>query len=136
MQAGRKRRRRGVIVKDCSVIESDAPWQTYGQEGASEHELIGFQRGIGRIETGIALNLEAADHIDNGDQADVPHSGHVHATLGIEFPLIMWGALRLHRWGGQFTVLLIAAREFLGAQQRRDAGTAGQGVLGPAGINP
>ncbi len=56
MQAGRKRRRRGVIVKDCSVIEGDAPWQTYGQEGASEHELIGFQRGISRIETRIALD--------------------------------------------------------------------------------
>src|SRR5437016_14678049 len=89
MQAGRKRRRRGVIVKDCSVIEGDAPWQTYGQEGASEHELIGFQRGISRIETGIALDLETTHHINNGDQTDFPHTRHVHASLSIEFPLVM-----------------------------------------------
>ena len=31
MQAGRKRRRRGVIVKDRSVIEGDAPWQARGK---------------------------------------------------------------------------------------------------------
>ena len=56
MQAGRKRRRRSVIVKDRAVIEGDAPWQARGEFGASEHQLIGFQRGIGRIETGIALD--------------------------------------------------------------------------------
>lgn len=39
----------------------------------------------------------------------------------------MRGCLRLDRWGGQFTVLLIAAREFLGCEQRRNAATAGQG---------
>ena len=114
MQAGRKRRRRGVIVKDCSVIEGDAPWQTYGQEGASEHELIGFQRGISRIETRIALDLKAAYHINNSDETDIAHSRHVHTALGIEFPLVMRCAFRLDRWGREFTVLLIVAREFLG----------------------
>ena len=92
MQAGRKRRRRGVIVKDCSVIEGDAPWQTYGQEGASEHELIGFQRGISRIETRIALDLEAADHSKNGDQTNVPHSRHVHAADAASSSHSSWGA--------------------------------------------
>src|SRR5439155_8021587 len=82
MQAGRKRRRRSVIVKDRAVIEGDAPWQARSQKGASEHQLIGFQRGIGRIETGIALDLEAAQYVNNGDQTDVPHSRHVHAALG------------------------------------------------------
>jgi len=79
-QAGRKRRRRGVIVKDRSGIQGDAAWQARGQEGASEHELIGFQRVIGRIQTGIALDLEAAHYVNNGDQTDVPHSRHVHAA--------------------------------------------------------
>src|SRR6266700_8282619 len=43
--------------------------------------------------------------------------------------------LRLDRWAGHFTVLLIAAREFLGAQQCCNAGATWQGVIGPVGIN-
>ena len=30
--------------------------------------------------------------------------------------------LPLDRWGRQFTLLLLATREFLGGEQRRDAG--------------
>jgi hypothetical protein len=41
MQAGRKRRRRSVLVKDRAVIEGNAPWQARGQKGASEHQLTG-----------------------------------------------------------------------------------------------
>jgi hypothetical protein len=97
MQAGRKRRRRGVIVKDRSVIQGDAPWQARGELGASEHELIGFHGWIGRIETGVALDLEAAHYINNGNQTDFPYSRYVHAVLGIEFPLVMRCPLRLDR---------------------------------------
>ena len=43
-------------------------------------------------------------------------------------------AFRLDRWDGQFTVLLIGAREFLGVEQRCDAGATWQGAIGPAGI--
>ncbi len=92
MQAGRKRRRRGVIVKDRSVIQGDAPWQAYSQESASEHQLIGFQRGIGRIQTGIALDLEAAHCVNNGDQTDVAHSRHVHAADAASSSHSSWGA--------------------------------------------
>ena len=56
MQAGRKRRRGGVIVKDRAVIQGNAPWQAHSQESASEHQLIGPQGGIGRLQTGIALD--------------------------------------------------------------------------------
>ena len=45
MEMGRKRLRRGVLVKDCSMIEGDAPGQARAEFGASEHELIGLQRG-------------------------------------------------------------------------------------------
>ena len=92
MQAGRKRRRRSVIVKDRAVIESDAPWQARGQKGASEHQLIDLQRGIGRIETGIALDLEAAQYVNNGDQTDVPHSRYVHAADAASSSHSSWGA--------------------------------------------
>ena len=47
----------------------------------------------------------------------------------------MWCALRLDHWGGQFTVLLIAARQFLGLEQGCNAGATGQGVICPAPIN-
>jgi hypothetical protein len=117
------------------VIEGDAPWQARGEFGASEHQLLGFHRGIGRIETGRALDLEAAQDVNNGDQTDVPHSRHRHAALGIEFPLVMGCAFRLDRWGGQFTLLLLAPRELLGVEQCRDAGATWQGVLCPAEIN-
>jgi hypothetical protein len=80
MQAGRKRRWRRVLVKDRSVIQRDAPGQAGGEFGASEQELIGFQRGIGRIQTGIALDLKAACSVNTGDQTDVPHTRHVHAA--------------------------------------------------------
>ncbi len=135
MQAGRKWRGRRVIVKDRAVIQRDAPWQAGGHKSASEHQLVGFQRGIGRIHTWIALDLEATHHINNGDQTDVAYSRYVHATLSIEFSLVMRGAFRLDCRGGQVTVLLIAARQFLGTQQRCNAGATGQGVSGPAGIN-
>jgi hypothetical protein len=42
MQAGRKRRGRGVIVKDRPMIERDATGEASGQEGSPQHELIGF----------------------------------------------------------------------------------------------
>jgi len=89
MQAGRKWRWRGIIVKDRSVIERDAAWQAAGQEGTPQHELIGFQRRIGRIETGVAFDLDTADDINNADQRDLANSGNVHAALGIQFPFIM-----------------------------------------------
>ncbi len=136
MQARRKWRRRRIIVKDRSVIQRDAPWQACGQEGTSKQELIGFHGRICRIETRIALDLETTHYIENGDQADVFYSRHVHAVLSIEFLLLMGCAFRLDQWSGQVTMLLIATREFLGAQQRCDEGTAGQGVICPAGINP
>ena len=44
-------------------------------------------------------------------------------------------AFRLDWWGGQFTLLLIATREVLGVEQRRDAGATWQRVICPAGIN-
>jgi hypothetical protein len=56
MQTGGKRGRRGVVVKDGSVIQRDTPGQSAGQEGTSQHELIGGEGGIGRIEAGIALD--------------------------------------------------------------------------------
>jgi hypothetical protein len=91
MQAGRKRRRRSVIVKDRAVIKGDAPWQARGQKGASEHQLIGFQRGIGCIQTRIALDLEAAQYVNNGDQTDVPHSRHMHAADAASSSHSSWG---------------------------------------------
>ena len=60
------------------------------QEGTPQHELIGFQRRIGRIETGVAFDLDTADDINNADQRDLANSGNVHAALGIQFPFIMW----------------------------------------------
>ncbi len=92
MQAGRKRRRRSVIVKDRSVIQGDAPWQARGELGSSEHQLIGFHGWIGRIETGIALDLEAAHYVNNGDQTDVPPSRHVHAADAASSSHSSWGA--------------------------------------------
>jgi hypothetical protein len=91
-QAGRKRRGRGVIIKDRSVIQGDAPWQARGELGMSEHELIGLQGGIGRIETGRVHDLEAADHIKNGDRTDVAHSRHVHAADAASSSHSSWGA--------------------------------------------
>jgi len=118
------------------MIQGDAPGQACHQEGPSEHELVGRERRIGRIQTGIALDLEAADGINHGDETDVAHSRHMHTALGIQLPLIMRCAFRLDRWEGQFTVLLIGAREFLGLEQRRDARATWRGVIGPARINP
>ena len=99
------------------------------RRGSSEHQLIGFDGWIGRVETRIALNLEAAYHIQNGDQKDLSDSRHVHMALRIEFPLVMWCAFRLDRWTGQITVFLIATRELLGFEQRRNSRAAGQGVM-------
>ena len=99
MQTGGKRGGRGVVVKDRTVIQGDAPWQARRQEGASEHELVGRERRIGRIETRIALDLKAAYHINNSDETDIAHSRHVHTALGIEFPLVMGCTFRLDRWG-------------------------------------
>ncbi len=79
--------------------------------------------------------MPAAHHINNGDETDVAHSRHVHTTLSIEFPLVMRCAFRLDRWDGQWTQLLIAARKFLGVEQRRDAGATWQEVICPAEIN-
>ena len=135
MQVDRKRRRRGVIVKDRAVIQADAPWQANRQEGTSEHEWVGREGRIGRLQTGIALNFEAAHDIDNGDQTHFPHSRYVHAALGIDFPLVMRGTLWLARWAGQVTVLLIVAREFLSFEQHCDARATGQWVICPTGIN-
>jgi hypothetical protein len=78
MQAGRERR--GVVVKDRAMIEGDAPGQAHRQESASQHQLIGFRGGIGRLEAGIALDFEATHDINNGDQTDFAHSCHLHAT--------------------------------------------------------
>jgi hypothetical protein len=97
--------------------------------------LIGFKRGIGRLQTRIALNFAAAHSIDNGDETHFPHSRYVHATLGIEFQLVMRGTLWLDRWSGKVTVLLIVVGEFLSFEQCRDTGATGQRELGPAGIN-
>src|SRR5215469_12184999 len=113
MQAGRKRRWRGVIVKDRAMIQGDAPGQAHRQEGPSEHELVGRARRIGRLQTRIALDLEAADRINHGDETDVAHARHVHTALGIQFPLVMGGTSWLGRWGRQWTQLLMGAREFL-----------------------
>src|SRR5437899_458456 len=44
-------------------------------------------------------------------------------------------ALRLDRWGGQLTVLLIATRQFLRVEQRRNAGATWQGLIFPASIH-
>jgi hypothetical protein len=118
------------------MIEGNAPGQAHRQESASEHQLIGFKGGIGRLEAGIALDFEAADYIKNGDQTDFAHSCHLHATLSIEFPLVMRVALGLGRWSGQITVLLIATRQFLGTKPRRKARATGQRVIAPARINP
>ena len=91
--------------------------------------------GIGRIEAGIALDFETADYINNGDQTDFPDACHLHASLSIEFPLVMWGSFWLDRWDGQFTVLLIATRQFLGTKPRGNAGATRQGLIGEAWIN-
>jgi hypothetical protein len=82
------------------MIQGDAPGQARRQEGASEHELVGRARRIGRLQTRIALDLKAADRINHGDETDVAHSRYVHTALGIQFPLIMRCALRQGRWDG------------------------------------
>ena len=69
--------------------------------------------------------MPTADHINNVDQTDFAYARHVHASLGIEFPLVMRDAFWLDRWDGQFTVLLIATRELLSFEQGCNAGTAG-----------
>src|SRR2546425_906705 len=56
MQTGGKRGGRGVVVKDRTVIQGDAPWEASGELGAPQHQLIGLQRRIGGIEAGIALD--------------------------------------------------------------------------------
>src|SRR5260370_14745459 len=90
---------------------------------------------MGRLETGRAPELEAAQRSSQGEETDVAHSRHVHTALGIQFPLIMGCAFRLDRWGRQFTVLLRAPREVLSFEQRRDARATWQRVIGPAEIN-
>lgn len=116
MQASRKRRGRGGIVKDHAMIEGDASWKTCGEEGAAEHELIGFQGGIRCFETRIALDLQTTHDIQNGNQTDLSNPGYVHAALRIKFPFVMRCTFWLERWTGQITVLLITARELLSAQ--------------------
>ncbi len=80
MQTGGKRGGRGVVVKDRTVIQGDAPWEAGGELGEPQHQLIGLQRRIGGTEAGIALDLKAADHIQNADQTDFAHVRHVHAA--------------------------------------------------------
>jgi hypothetical protein len=76
------------------MIEGDATGQASAQEGSPQHELIGFQGWIGRIQAGIALDLEAAYDINNGYQADLAYPRHMHVALGIEFPLVVRGTFR------------------------------------------
>ncbi len=97
--------------------------------------MIGFQRGIGRIQTRIALNrCQRLTTSIMVIRLTLPAPATCMLRFCIEFPLVMWGALRLHRWGGQWTQLLRAAREFLGAKPRRNAGATWQGVICEAWI--
>jgi hypothetical protein len=52
--------------------------------------LIGFERRIGGVEAWIALHLEAADDIKNGDETHLPNAIDQHPALGIEFPFVVW----------------------------------------------
>src|SRR5215471_4272756 len=106
------------------------------RKAAREQELIGFQRGIGRIKTRVALDRRQRLTTSRTlIKQTLPTPTTCMRRFCIEFPLVMWCALRLDRWGGQWTVLLRAARQLLGLEQGCNVGATGQGVICEASIN-
>jgi hypothetical protein len=61
------------------MVEGDSSGQTRRQECTPQHQLIRLQRRIGRIQTGMAFDLEAAHHINNGYQRYVTNP--IHETI-------------------------------------------------------
>ena len=70
MQTGWEGRGRRIVEKDRSVIKRDLAWETRREKRAPQCQVLGFERRIGGVATGIALHLEAADDSKDGDQVE------------------------------------------------------------------
>src|SRR3954454_8347303 len=89
-----------MVEQNRPVIKRDVLGETGRKKRAPQYQLIGFERWTGGVETGIALDLEAADAIKDVDQAHFSDAVHQHPALGIELPFVVRVHIshRFRRW--------------------------------------
>ena len=96
--------------------------------------MIGFKRRIGGIHTGIALDLEPADGVDDVDQTDLAEVLNHDRALRIQFPFIVRCSRRWRRRFGQIGMAVVAAREFGVLEACGNPCATRESMLSPYGI--
>ncbi len=79
MQPRRKRRGSRIIIEYGAMGKpSGSPASRTLRKLGRTSQLVVRQRGIRRVEAGIAFGLEATGDINNADQTDLAHSLYSH----------------------------------------------------------